>query len=103
MQRYAPCYVEEVRQFIECVRDETPTPTTGEDGRAAVVLGYAAWKSLRENRPVKGKSSDWPDNLRENCIRCGLCLSVCPTYREVSQRDGLAARAGGPGAQRDGR
>jgi myo-inositol 2-dehydrogenase/D-chiro-inositol 1-dehydrogenase len=53
MQRYAPCYVEEVRQFIECVRDNKPTPTTGADGRAAVVLGYAAWKSLRENRPVK--------------------------------------------------
>jgi myo-inositol 2-dehydrogenase/D-chiro-inositol 1-dehydrogenase len=53
MQRYAPCYVEEVRQFIECIREDKPTPTTGEDGRAAVVLGYAAWKSLRENRPVK--------------------------------------------------
>jgi myo-inositol 2-dehydrogenase / D-chiro-inositol 1-dehydrogenase len=53
MQRYAPCYVEEVRQFVECVRDDRPTPTTGADGRAAVVLGYAAWKSLRENRPVK--------------------------------------------------
>jgi myo-inositol 2-dehydrogenase / D-chiro-inositol 1-dehydrogenase len=53
MQRYAPCYVEEVRQFIACVRDDTPTPTTGADGRAAVVLGYAAGKSLRENRPVK--------------------------------------------------
>ncbi len=53
MQRYAPCYVDEVRQFIECVRDDKPTPTTGKDGRAAVVLGYAAWKSLRENRPVK--------------------------------------------------
>jgi myo-inositol 2-dehydrogenase/D-chiro-inositol 1-dehydrogenase len=53
MQRYAPCYVEEVRQFVECVRDDKPTPTTGMDGRAAVVLGYAAWKSLRENRPVK--------------------------------------------------
>ena len=53
MQRYAPCYVEEVRQFIECIRDDKPTPTTGEDGRAAVVLGYAAIKSLRENRPVK--------------------------------------------------
>ena len=53
MQRYAPCYVEEVRQFVECVRDDKPTPTTGVDGRAAVVLGYAAWKSLRENRPVK--------------------------------------------------
>ncbi len=53
MQRYAPCYVEEVRQFAACVRDDLPTPTTGADGRAAVVLGYAAWKSLRENRPVK--------------------------------------------------
>jgi myo-inositol 2-dehydrogenase / D-chiro-inositol 1-dehydrogenase len=53
MQRYAPCYVEEVRQFIECVRDDKPTPTTGADGRAAVVLGYAAGKSLQENRPVK--------------------------------------------------
>lgn len=53
MQRYAPCYVEEVRQFVECVRSGTPTPTTGADGRAAVVLGYAAWKSYRENRPVK--------------------------------------------------
>jgi myo-inositol 2-dehydrogenase/D-chiro-inositol 1-dehydrogenase len=53
MQRYAPCYVDEVRQFIACVRDDKPTPTTGADGRAAVVLGYAAWKSLRENRPVK--------------------------------------------------
>jgi myo-inositol 2-dehydrogenase/D-chiro-inositol 1-dehydrogenase len=53
MQRYAPCYVEEVRQFIECVREDKPTPTTGADGRAAVVLGYAAGKSLRENRPVK--------------------------------------------------
>jgi myo-inositol 2-dehydrogenase / D-chiro-inositol 1-dehydrogenase len=53
MQRYAPCYVEEVRQFIACVRDDTPTPTTGADGRAAVILGYAAGKSLREKRPVK--------------------------------------------------
>jgi myo-inositol 2-dehydrogenase/D-chiro-inositol 1-dehydrogenase len=53
IQRYAPCYVDEVRQFIECVREDKPTPTTGKDGRAAVVLGYAAWKSLHENRPVK--------------------------------------------------
>jgi myo-inositol 2-dehydrogenase/D-chiro-inositol 1-dehydrogenase len=53
MQRYAPCYVEEVRQFITCVREDKPTPTTGKDGRAAVVLGFAAGKSLRENRPVK--------------------------------------------------
>ena len=53
MQRYASCYVEEVRQFIQCVREDLPTPTTGKDGRMAVVLGHAAWKSLHENRPVR--------------------------------------------------
>ncbi len=53
MQRYAPCYVDEVRQFIESVRDDKPTPTTGQDGRMAVVLGHAAWRSVYENRPVK--------------------------------------------------
>jgi myo-inositol 2-dehydrogenase/D-chiro-inositol 1-dehydrogenase len=53
MQRYAPCYVEEVRQFVECVREDTPVPVNGEDGRQAVILGYAAWRSLNENRPVK--------------------------------------------------
>jgi len=53
MQRYASCYVDEVRRFLECVHDDQPTPVTGQDGRAAVVLGFAAWKSFRENRPVK--------------------------------------------------
>jgi myo-inositol 2-dehydrogenase/D-chiro-inositol 1-dehydrogenase len=53
MQRFAPCYVDEVRQFVECVRDDLPTPTNGNDGRMAVVLGHAAWKSFHENRPVK--------------------------------------------------
>lgn len=53
MQRYAPCYVEEVRQFIECVREDEPVPVTGEDGRLAVAIGHAAWKSFHENRPVK--------------------------------------------------
>jgi myo-inositol 2-dehydrogenase/D-chiro-inositol 1-dehydrogenase len=55
MQRYAECYVNEVRQFIQSVRDDIPTSPTGEDGRMAVVLGLAAWKSLRENRPVHQK------------------------------------------------
>lgn len=53
MQRFAPCYVDEVREFVEAVRDNTPTPTTGFDGLAAVVLAYAANKSLQEHRPVK--------------------------------------------------
>jgi myo-inositol 2-dehydrogenase/D-chiro-inositol 1-dehydrogenase len=53
MQRFASCYVDEVRQFVEAVRDDTPTPTTGYDGRMAVVIARAAFKSMQENRPVK--------------------------------------------------
>ncbi|MGE5222600.1 MAG: inositol 2-dehydrogenase [Omnitrophica WOR_2 bacterium] len=55
MQRYAPCYVEEVRQFVECVREDRPIPATGRDGRTAVALCFAAMKSLKENRPVSVK------------------------------------------------
>jgi len=53
MQRYAECYVAEVREFLQCVRDDMSPSITGQDGRMAVVLGHAAWKSLRENRPVR--------------------------------------------------
>jgi len=53
MQRYALSYADEIRQFIEAVREDKPTPTNGRDGRQAVALGHAAWKSYRENRPVK--------------------------------------------------
>lgn len=53
IQRYAPCYVDEVREFLECVREDKTPSITGEDGRMAVVLGFAAWKSLRENRPIR--------------------------------------------------
>ena len=53
MDRYAGCYIEEIRQFVQCVREDKPVPVSGEDGRAAVVLGLAAMKSLQANRPVK--------------------------------------------------
>ncbi len=53
MQRFAPCYVEEVRQFITCVRDDKPTPINGNDGLKAVLIGHAAWRSVHEHRPVK--------------------------------------------------
>jgi myo-inositol 2-dehydrogenase/D-chiro-inositol 1-dehydrogenase len=53
LERYTAAYVAEIREFIEAVRDDTPTPVTGLDGRVPVVMGLAAWKSYRENRPVK--------------------------------------------------
>jgi len=53
MQRYPETYVNELREFIDCVLHDKEPPVTGRDGRISVVMGYAAWKSWRENRPVK--------------------------------------------------
>jgi myo-inositol 2-dehydrogenase/D-chiro-inositol 1-dehydrogenase len=53
MDRYMECYVTEFREFIDCVLNDRTPPVTGEDGRLAVVIGYAAIKSWKENRPVR--------------------------------------------------
>jgi myo-inositol 2-dehydrogenase/D-chiro-inositol 1-dehydrogenase len=53
MQRYPETYVEEVREFLACVANDTTPPVTGRDGRLSVILGYAALKSYRERRPVR--------------------------------------------------
>lgn len=53
MQRYTQSFVNEIEAFVTAVRNDAPTPVTGADGRAPVVIGLAAWKSYKENRPVK--------------------------------------------------
>lgn len=55
IQRYADGYIEEVRQFLQCIRDNKPVSPTGQDSRMAVLLGSAAWESLRKNRPIRMK------------------------------------------------
>jgi myo-inositol 2-dehydrogenase/D-chiro-inositol 1-dehydrogenase len=52
VERYTESYVTEMKAFVECVVNDTPPPVTGLDGRVPVVMGYAAQKSHRENRPV---------------------------------------------------
>ncbi|MCZ7542268.1 MAG: inositol 2-dehydrogenase [Anaerolineae bacterium] len=52
MQRYTESFIEEMRAFIAAIVNDTPTPVTGQDGRVPVVMGLAAWKSYKENRPV---------------------------------------------------
>jgi len=52
IERYADCYITEVRQFVQCVRDDKPVSPTGYDSRASVLLGMAAWESFRQNRPI---------------------------------------------------
>ena len=53
LERYMDSYVEEMRAFIDAVENDTAPLVTGIDGRKPVVIGMAAWKSYRENRPVK--------------------------------------------------
>jgi myo-inositol 2-dehydrogenase/D-chiro-inositol 1-dehydrogenase len=55
IERYAECYIAEVRQFVQCVRDDKPVSPTGYDSRASVLLGMAAWESYRQNRPIRMK------------------------------------------------
>jgi myo-inositol 2-dehydrogenase/D-chiro-inositol 1-dehydrogenase len=53
IERYTDAYVAEMKEFIECIQEDTTPPVTGIDGRIPVVMAYAAKKSFDENRPVK--------------------------------------------------
>ena len=52
LERYQESYVSEMQAFVRSVMEDSEPPVTGRDGRRAVELGLAAWKSCRENRPV---------------------------------------------------
>ena len=51
VERYLPAYVAEWSAFLAMVGG-APSPCTLADGRAALVMALAAWRSTRERRPV---------------------------------------------------
>ncbi|HTV10612.1 MAG TPA: inositol 2-dehydrogenase [Acidimicrobiales bacterium] len=53
VERYTQSYLLQWEAFVGAVSSGTPVPTSGHDGRAALVLGLAAKKSLAEHRPVR--------------------------------------------------
>ena len=53
IERYPEAFYGEIQAFADCIKNDTPAPVSGEDGRKAVVLSMAARKSYEENRPVK--------------------------------------------------
>jgi myo-inositol 2-dehydrogenase / D-chiro-inositol 1-dehydrogenase len=53
LERYVPSYLREWAAFVDAVRTGTPPPVTTADARAPLVIGLAAWRSLREGRPVR--------------------------------------------------
>lgn len=53
LERYRESYVAGWRAFERAVRHGEPPAVTGADGRAALVAGLAAWRSVREERSVR--------------------------------------------------
>ncbi len=53
LERYLQAYQEEGKVFVDCIKNKKTPPSTGIDGRVSVLMGYAAIKSAKENRPVK--------------------------------------------------
>ena len=60
LERYTESYLAEMRAFIRSVRDGTPPPVTGVDGKVPVLMGYAAKRSFEQHRPVRLSEFD-PD------------------------------------------
>jgi myo-inositol 2-dehydrogenase / D-chiro-inositol 1-dehydrogenase len=52
LERYIPSYLGEWEAFVAAVDGGTPPPVSTADARAPLVIGLAAWRSLREHRPV---------------------------------------------------
>jgi myo-inositol 2-dehydrogenase/D-chiro-inositol 1-dehydrogenase len=53
IERYRDSYLRQWEAFISSVASATPPPTSGADGRAALVLGLAAKRSVLEHRSVQ--------------------------------------------------
>jgi myo-inositol 2-dehydrogenase/D-chiro-inositol 1-dehydrogenase len=52
LERYVPSYVREWSAFAAALAAGGATPVGPADARAPLVIGLAAWRSLREHRPV---------------------------------------------------
>jgi myo-inositol 2-dehydrogenase / D-chiro-inositol 1-dehydrogenase len=57
LDRYVPSYVAEWEAFADAVRAGTAPPVGPADARPPLVIGLAAWRSLREGRPVPVKEA----------------------------------------------
>jgi myo-inositol 2-dehydrogenase/D-chiro-inositol 1-dehydrogenase len=53
LERYIPSYLREWDAFVAAVEEGRTPPVTVADARAPLVIGLAAWRSLREGRPVE--------------------------------------------------
>jgi myo-inositol 2-dehydrogenase/D-chiro-inositol 1-dehydrogenase len=53
LDRYRESFVNEWLAFVDYALDGGPSPVPGSAGRAPVIIGQAAWQSVREGRPIR--------------------------------------------------
>ncbi len=53
VERYLPSYILQWEAFRNYARFGGPSPVPAADGRAPLAVGMAAWRSVREGRPVE--------------------------------------------------
>jgi len=53
LERYAESFLIELKEFVDCVRDNKAPLVSGLDSRMPIVIGMAASRSYREHRPVR--------------------------------------------------
>jgi myo-inositol 2-dehydrogenase/D-chiro-inositol 1-dehydrogenase len=53
LERYTQSYMREWDAFVAALAVGATPPVTTDDARAPLVIGLAAWRSLREARPVR--------------------------------------------------
>jgi myo-inositol 2-dehydrogenase/D-chiro-inositol 1-dehydrogenase len=58
LERYVPSYLREWEAFVHAVGSGEPPPVGVRDARAPLVIGLAAWRSVRERRPVRIEEID---------------------------------------------
>jgi len=52
LERYMDSFIAELREFIEAIQQDKPTPVSAPDGLKPVLIAMAARKSMDEHRPV---------------------------------------------------
>ncbi len=56
LERYQTAYILELQAFVDAVLEDRPTPVSGKDGLAPVLIALAAQESLNSRKPVKVES-----------------------------------------------
>lgn len=52
LERYEEAYQSEIEAFVNSIIQDQPVAVDGQDALMATKIGMAAWRSVRENRPV---------------------------------------------------